>query len=358
MIDLLVITHEATRSGSPIALLQLLRNLAANSSIRFSVRPLAGGPLVGEFAMVSTATDTGSTPRAILVNGSTAAGELLDPSLQVPSAVYVHEDEEALTLLTAEAREGILSASVVFGVSERAGRDLERIGVDPSRVVILPPVIRSAHPPTDEEVMRARTQLGLEPGQRLILGCGEAVWHKGADLFVDVARMLASRDELTFAWVGRRPRSFGRQLDVDTRLAGIGDNMSWLGEVDDPSTLMAVADVLVMPSRRDAQPMVPLEAALVGTPTAGFEVGGLADLAALGAAVTVPYPDTRELADAISSLLESPGAIAALVSRGRRLISEERTIEILGSRFLNFISALLNEAGSPIGDSARGNGNP
>ncbi|MFA6112686.1 MAG: glycosyltransferase family 4 protein [Sphingomonas sp.] len=63
------------------------------------------------------------------------------------------------------------------------------------------------------------------------------------------------------------------------------------------------ADLLVMSSRREAGPIVALEAAIVGVPTVGTAVGHIADYAP-DAACAVPVGDAVALADAIVRLSE------------------------------------------------------
>jgi glycosyltransferase involved in cell wall biosynthesis len=90
-----------------------------------------------------------------------------------------------------------------------------------------------------------------------------------------------------------------------------------LGQREDPGALLAAADVVLMPSRREGLPMVALEAAAVGTPVVGFAVGGLADT---GLARPVPAGDVQRL------VAEALAVVRDGQERGRQLSLASQTL--------------------------------
>lgn len=83
------------------------------------------------------------------------------------------------------------------------------------------------------------------------------------------------------------------------------------------------ADLLVMASRHEAGPLVALEAAVAGIPTAGTAVGHLADWAG-EAAVAVPVGDAAALARAVSELLADEDRRLAIAAEAqRRALAED-----------------------------------
>jgi len=342
---LLVIAHEATRTGSPQVLLDLLRFVAPQLEMGLRVELLAGGPLSEPLLAVATPGDPADLPGAVLVNGASAAGELHRFPPQIPTAVYVHEVGDALAVLPPACVAALVDrADRVVCVSRAAERDLVALGVRAERIELLAPVIAERAHPSDEKVADARSMLGAGERTPLFVGCGEAGWRKGADLFIDIARRIGDVDDkAAFAWVGARPRAFGRVLDHDTRLVGLAERLRWVGELEDVRPALAAADVLIMTSREDPQPLTPLEAAVVGTPTVGFAVGGLNDLKEAGAAMTASYPDTAALAALAQRVFGSPELADSLVGCGRGRIEERQSIAVVGPRFLNIVSTLPNE---------------
>lgn len=332
MTRLLVVAHEATRTGSPRVLLELLRRTLPGHDGEVAVRLLAEGPLADELRELGTTSPIGFRPDVALLNSAPSAAVALELDDGVRVVAYVHEEGEALEVLPQAAVDGLVGrCDRVLCVSHAARADLAAMGVPDDRLEVLPPSVRTA--PLDGGPDRAALadQVGADPALPMVVGCGEAGWRKGADLFVDTARR--STTPATWVWVGRRPRSFGRVLDNDVTAAGLGGRVRWAGEVADARPFLAAADLVLMPSREDPQPLVPLEAAVVGTPSAGFAVGGLQRLADDGAMVVVPYPDTVALAGAVDELLADDARRGALARVALELVRKRHDVDVLARRF-------------------------
>jgi glycosyltransferase involved in cell wall biosynthesis len=339
---LLVVAHAADRAGSVKVLLDVMHRVTPGIELPVSVQLQAGGPLADDLLALGSPERPDDRPVAIWVNNAAAAGCLWAHPGSTPVLVHVHEEDEALAVLPTRAVDALRDrADAVVCVSERSAAQVVRLGVDSSRVHLVPPPVNA---PSIERgaVERLRDRLGLLD-RRVVLGCGEATWRKGADLFVEVAAQLATDPELEFLWVGRRrPHPFAAALERDTDTRGLGGRLRWLGEVSDPSAHLALADVLVMTSREDPRPLVPLEAALVGTPTAAFEVGGLAVMAAEGAAATVPYPDCAALAATTRALLDDPTRSSELADRAARIARRDHDPDTIAEHLSHLLTGLLD----------------
>lgn len=341
---LLVIAHEATRTGGNRVLSTLLRQTRDRLGAPVAVRLLTGGAMAADLRALATVADTDRRPRAVLANSALSAGALLAFEPDVPCAVYVHEDDEALSVLDESCRDAITHrCRRVLCVSAAAADAVHAMGVPSDRIRIVPPVVPSVEIPTASEVDRARRLMRAGPDDHLVVACGEVAWHKGPDLFVDlVGRVL--RPDVRFAWVGRRPLGLGRVLERDLLSTRATDRVTWTGEVPDAAPFLRAADLVVSTSRRDAQPLVPLEAALLERPTAGFAVGGVAELGAEGCALTVAYPDTVALASAVCELLDDPRRSAALAAAGSGRARDRQSVETVGREFTLELRELMAEA--------------
>ncbi len=336
--EILVITPHATRTGSTKVLIELLSRLPNDLASRLTIRSLTGGPWLARLQALGVAP-SGHPPSAVLINSALAAGEVPAAASGIPAAVYVHETGEVLAKLSTSALDGLTRAQLVLCVSEAVRNAVIDCGVAPSATMVLAPVL--SIDTVDEETRgETRAQLGVGPGQRLVLGCGEASLRKGTDLFVELAGYLASRPDVRFAWVGRRLRPFDRRLDLDGSLTGLEDRLVWVGEADNAGPYLAAADVLVMPSRDDPQPLVPLEAAMVGTPTAALERDGLAQLGADGAALSAPYPDVAALAACVATLLDDPVCAAEVVAAARTRVETTQSPEVVVPVFVDALRTL------------------
>lgn len=340
---LLIVCHEATRTGGARVIADLLERALPHLDVTPTVRLLAGGPLADRLrALGGPIPDR--RPAAVLVNSALAAEAIDAFGPDVPVLVYVHEEGAALDALPDGALRSLTDDRVrVLCVSVAARDDLVAAGVPPEHIQLLRPIVTTPPPASDELVRSLRASWGAGPGTSVVMGCGEAGWRKGADLFVDLARRLAHRPDLQLVWVGRRPRGTARQLDHDLdRLSGLA-TVRWVGEVADVGVHLAAADVVVMPSREDPQPLVPLEAALAGTPTVGFDIGGLRELALVGAAATAPYPDTTRLTAVVEEVLASHDRRDGLVAAARRHASRQAPEAVVGE-FVAAVERLLDRS--------------
>ncbi|WP_433224842.1 glycosyltransferase [Microtetraspora malaysiensis] len=85
----------------------------------------------------------------------------------------------------------------------------------------------------------------------------------------------------------------------------------------DPADLLQVADVMLVPSRWEGQPLTVQEALRAGTPIVATRVGGIPDLVG-DAAVLVPAGDAAAMRAEVDRLLGDPRLLAALAERSAR----------------------------------------
>jgi glycosyltransferase involved in cell wall biosynthesis len=95
-----------------------------------------------------------------------------------------------------------------------------------------------------------------------------------------------------------------------------------LGHVDEVDRVMAAADVLVLASSAEGLPQVVVQAAASGLPVVAYDVDGVREVAALGAAIGIaPLGDEAALAAALG------GALAVAGRRRRRTVAESALAE-------------------------------
>ena len=118
---------------------------------------------------------------------------------------------------------------------------------------------------------------------------------------------------------------------------------SMVGHVDDPRTLIASADVMVLLSRAEGVPQVLVQAAAAGTPFVAYEVDGVSELLAAGAEGTVvPQGDEVAAARAAARAL-AEGSVASAVPD----LSQWSAAEI-ADRYRALVTALLGIPLEPI----------
>jgi glycosyltransferase involved in cell wall biosynthesis len=204
-------------------------------------------------------------------------------------------------------------AAVVLGVSADLEQRMRELGARQVAHAVVPaPVLdRSMRDPST-------TRSELAADGPLVVTVGRLAEQKGLPLLLDAAGLLAQRSPaplFVLAGDGPMEAALRRRIveeDLPVRL---------LGRRDDVADLLAAADVVVVPSSWEGQPLVVQEALRAGAPLVATAVGGIPDLAG-DAAVLVPYGDPAALADAIAALLDDPAAREWLAATARARAAE------------------------------------
>jgi len=180
------------------------------------------------------------------------------------------------------------------------------------------------------------------------------LWDKGVREFVEAARMLKLQGRtLRFQLAGGpdpgNPASIPESVLLDWEAAGL---VEWLGHVDDMPSLLASADIVVLPSYREGLPKSLIEAAACARPLVTTDAPGCRDVVTDGVdGLLVPVRDVLALAQAIARLQDDRSLARRLgeAARAKALAGyDERRIV---ARTLDVYYELLGEppTGTPTG---------
>lgn len=388
----LFVTYEASRTGSPLLLLRFLRWLVATRAVDAEVVCWRGGPLARAFAdLAPTRVLAPASGRSLAETVAVGAGEvglgalgrLVDhgriaaglrgrrrpdaihlngvpaftalPHLRsegLPVLGHVHELEFALRrslapqeahLLGEADRYVAVSHAVADNLATRHGIAAERVAVHHGFLDEVPVPDAAA---SDRAVAAVRAELGLSPGAPVVAMVGDLTWRKGADLFVALAAALAARDPNThLVWIGGAPgRGAWDETAFDVAARGLGDRVHLVGEQDDVTPFLELADVFALTSREDPFPLAALEAARAGVPVVAFEQGGVPELLTVpdepAAGVVVPALDVAAMADAVGELLGDPARRAELGEAGTVRVAAHHTTAVSAPALLAELEAL------------------
>lgn len=223
--------------------------------------------------------------------------------LGIPVVLHVHELEP--TISTAFARYGVRRRLPDRGIklvacSNAVREQLRDIsGVPLADITVIPSV------PDRARILRLVGQdLVVEPAGRTVISCGTADERKGVDVWLRAASLVLSRpgtDDVRFLWVGRKPS--------EQVLAAAGADLlarvQFCGEQDNPYPAIANSTVFTLLSRKDPFPLVVLEAMLLERPVVVADVGGMPEQVGNDGLV-VAAEDPASAAEAILALLEDP----------------------------------------------------
>jgi len=216
-----------------------------------------------------------------------------------------------LTDITLGASADLVSRAVAAG-----GRDV-RLGE----------VAAPELPPPSHPAEQVREELGVAPGQPLVLSVGRLHPQKGYHVLIAAAARWRTRTPAPVVAIAGTGPAYLRLAELASSARA---PVILLGHRDDVPDLLAAADLAVVTSVWEARQLFAQEALRAGVPLVATDTGGLPGLVG-DAAVLVPPGDVDALDAAVMALLDDPARRAELAARGRSRAAtwptEEQTVD-------------------------------
>lgn len=359
--SVLVVCHEASRTGAPMAGLALAEELAMSHDV-FALF-LGDGPLIQDFAKVCQGVVLCPDWRHPLVpielRRLRVLLQELRPSLVISNSVETwtivrevyHQGFASLGLLhefphytfpyEKLATFLMCSDGVVFSSELQRNLVRESQAILDSKFFEVTSVLRQGVSPSRPLRMASTTRRG--PAVLSVVGAGAVQPRKGVDLFLQLAvRSLAmSGLNARFTWIGswddEAIRVSDPWLSYQRSLLPPG-LVSFLPECspEELEDLISRADVFALTSRIDPLPNVALLALMHGTPVVSFECSsGIPEVqAALGLPPLVaPHQDVHRMAELLNEVRSSGALLSdstrASAARARELMRPSAYVERL-----------------------------
>lgn len=152
---------------------------------------------------------------------------------------------------------------------------------------------------SQQEIEARRQALDLPLDEPLVLMVGEFIPRKRHEDALSAFSAVWSGAHLLL--VGKGPLE--DEMRQQAASMGLGRRVHFLGYRDDVPELMAISQLLLLPSLQEGLPMAVIEAMSMGVPVIGTDIRGTRDLLADGAGVLVPVRSPAALAHAMNALL-------------------------------------------------------
>jgi glycosyltransferase involved in cell wall biosynthesis len=177
-------------------------------------------------------------------------------------------------------------------------------------------------PSGDSVVNRKRRDLGLRPEQPVVCCVGRIDTQKGQRYLISAAEKVTEElPDVAFLIVGDGPELEQRQQQKE-RL-GLEDTVMFAGHRDDVPDLLAMSDVMALPSLREGGPITLFEAMCVGKPVVGTPVGLMPDVIVDGrTGYLVPPKEVDPLASRLIDLLQDPDRADQMGNAAREAVKE------------------------------------
>jgi UDP-glucose:(heptosyl)LPS alpha-1,3-glucosyltransferase len=229
-----------------------------------------------------------------------ALGPLLRPQIAVARAI------ERLQFGAQRARRAI-------AVTEAVAQDIVDVHGFPRELidVIRPPVdVSTFQQALDGAQLRA--ELGIRPGEILLLFVGHDFARKGLDAAIAALPLLPGHVHLAVVGEGNRTAFEARAAE-----AGVQQRVLFAGRTDQPERYFAAADVFVLPTRQDPWGITLIEAMAAGVPVVTTAAAGSsAAVRAAGAGLVLDENSPSAIAAAVASLVDDPALRRELGLRG------------------------------------------
>ncbi|NWJ51734.1 MAG: glycosyltransferase family 4 protein [Bacteroidetes bacterium] len=374
---ILFISHDASRSGAPILLLNLAEILIKNRiTVEFLLK--TGGPLEKDFKLkgqtyiVKSANGPTLFQRIInkpssirrskykienlpwhtydyILSNTITNGDIL-PQIRLkyngPIISYIHELEMSTYYATEPYfLNQLIKTSNWFLVPSKVVKKhlIENLSIENEKIDILQYYIPA----------QSCKDYPIEKGSKseFTVGCiGTAEWRKGTDLFIQVALIILKKSpnaNIRFVWKGVLNTGSEREkLLYDINKAGLTGEIILLPSSENVKDFYESIDVLFLSSREDPYPLAVLEAADYSVPTICFKNAGGAQefIEESGGGLTVNYLDLNEAAENIINYsVEERRRFETGKKAKAFLCSTHQNENYIIDQFENIISKVLNQ---------------
>lgn len=195
---------------------------------------------------------------------------------------------------------------------------------------------------------RENADLGLPPGQRLIVYAGRLESQKRVDWLLGLApRFFQQLPGHLLVIAGDGPLA-GELRQLNTQL-GLDDRVRFLGWRGDLPAILQSSDLLVLPSAWEGMPQVVLEAMACGKPVVATDVEGVRQ--ALGAAADgqVVAPDDKDtFVHNVIAFCQNPPLSETVGRRNRSRVEQAFTIERMVEAYEGLYRRLVAKAGAEL----------
>ncbi len=189
-------------------------------------------------------------------------------------------------------------------------------------------------------------ELGIEPGVPLVGTIGRLHPVKGLHYFLEAAQLVSlTHPGVKFLVVGSGPLEQDlRQKASDLNIA---DKVLFTGYYPEIQRVLAILDILCLPSISEGMGLVLLEAMFFGKPVVASKVGGVPELVRHEEnGLLVPPGDPILMAASISRLLDDKVLAARLGANGQRRF-QEFSLERMLERTQKLYQEILQEKKQP-----------
>lgn len=221
----------------------------------------------------------------------------------------------------------------VVGVSPEVVKILERAGISPERLRMIPNGV---------DIGKNGVETHPKDNNDLVVGTvGRLVEAKGFQNLLRAGPVIFREFPFVkFLIVGEGP--FRSSLEKLSESLGIQSHVTFTGEQSEMARMYSSMDIFVLPSLNEGMPMTILEAMAAGKPVIASSVGGIPLLVRSGETGLLVEPGRVDsLQDALARLIKDPGLRTTLSDGGKALVRRTYSIQSMAHKYAELYGTLL-----------------
>lgn len=367
--SVVVVSHEASRTGAPIVALNCVKELSKSYNV---VTILGnGGPLLSEFVEFSieviqerlhpnsnmvTVSRISSiySPDFWVCNSAETYPIAIEASIYGQSVIsLIHEFSEYARPRGRMAAMALASDKIICPaeiIANSLYKDIDAVGIEKTSVDI---IVRHQGVETKKESSFEYSRSSLLKKKleefknsvgckKIVVGCGYVSIRKGLHQFVEVAALLRKEhQDIAFVWVGANynpedDMAYSIYVHEQIQRSGLTEHIKVLPEQPDLEEIWNIADCLFMSSLLDPFPNVAIDALVRNIPVVCYDgATGIAELAKEMPhfVYTAPYTDPNAAA---ASILEACRVKVADFSHFEEMVAEKFS-------FPSYVKFIINQ---------------
>jgi len=391
MKKILFISHEASLSGAPILVLNLLKRLKQErENYTIDVLLIRGGELYEDFARISnqivvahyhlqsfsflkrnlkrvesivfkkkpeTQQDKIDKITTILLQNSydLVYGNTMESLIwtlpfynkNIPTIVAIHELSFGIesTYPKEFVLENISRVTKIIAGSKAVGDNLvAQYGADSKKIKVVHSFV-DAVLKVEKDKESLRKELGIKNNELIVGIASSQELRKGTDMVPLLVQKIKQKADRPFKFInlgGTSKSPAVRCAKIDAEKLGVNDVLLFIDHNKFPNDYINLFDVFLLMSREDPFPLVMLTAAKLKKPIIAFEKsGGAVEFLENGHGILAPYLDLDKMADEVVRLLNDAELREKYGENIHRRLEEDYSDEKLTLDIFNLIDELV-----------------
>ena len=234
-------------------------------------------------------------------------------------------------------RRGVLPVAIAREVADSIRRvyGIDEFPLIPNGI----PVDTFRNPSIDRE--RWRNKEGFAPTDVLFVCVAWLRPQKNPALLLEAFRRGPASDPRAHLLFGRRQEPLKSELERQIGASGLQERVHLLGIRSDVPEILNAADVFVLSSDYEGNPLSVMEAMAAGKPMICTAVGGVPELVEDGCGLLVPPRDAQALSKAMSHMLENPNARKSMGEKSARRAVERFDLRVMTEAYEDLYRKLV-----------------